>query len=69
MPALDISSQGPLTAEEHLFLARLAALNAACEAVRAGTGARGFAEDAAAVDALLERLFSALTRSDPTPVG
>jgi hypothetical protein len=69
MPALDVSSQGPLTAEERLFLARLAALNAACEGARAGAGARGFAEDAAAVDALLERLFSALTRSDPTPVG
>mgnify|MGYP001091989041 CR=1 FL=1 len=69
MPALDFSPQQPLTVEERLFLARLAALNAACEAARAGAMARGFAEDAVAVDALLERLFRVLTRADPTPVG
>ncbi len=42
-------------------MARLAALNAAFEAARAGAPARGRAQEACAVDELLERCFHALT--------
>ena len=48
-------------AEERVFFARLAALNAAFDAARAGKTAKSFADRASSIDALLDRYFVALT--------
>jgi hypothetical protein len=53
----------PTSAEDRAFFARLAAINAAFEAARAGRPAQGLAEHAAAIDDLLGRYFIALTSS------
>lgn len=59
-----------LTPEERLFMARLAGLNAAFEAARAGTPGRAVAAETRAVEEFLERCYLALTQAGfPTPAA
>jgi hypothetical protein len=66
VPPNDSSSQ------EKVFMARLAALNAALEGARAGDDGRAIAWATMKMDALLERYYWALIRPDtvgpPVPV-
>lgn len=50
-----------ITPEERAFCTKLAAINAAFEAARAGIPAKALGERAASIDELLDRYFVALT--------
>lgn len=60
-----ISAPQQLAPEERAFFLRLAALNAAFEAAKAGPAGREMAAPAVSIDGILDRYFLALTDNSP----
>jgi hypothetical protein len=62
-----VSPPRSLAPDERAFFVKLAAMNAAFEAARAGEAARPLAARADAIDDMLNRYFLALTAPETVP--